>query len=145
VTKVPISCTETGKWSCEELEASFANRFQRFPLLENQVGILAFLGRHLLGLDVIGSPDLYSPVHRRLLTGYFITALAAGGGKGLEPEAQEIDVHSLAQALEGAERVAAPCPGYGEYNTLRGTVSGGELRHNGQLVHLSVFPNGFAA
>ncbi len=145
VTRVPISCRDTGKWSCEELQRRFSEKLANFPILDDQVGILAFLGRQLLGLDALGSPELYSPLHRRLLTGYLITALAAGEKAKSESPAEEAEIMALAEALEGAERVAAPCTGHGEYCTLRGEITGGELRHNGHLVHLSVFPNGVAA
>ena len=145
VTEVPLSCSEAGKWSCKERERRFSKRLAKFPLLNGQVGILAFLGRQLLGLDALGSPELYSPLHRRLLTGYFITALAAGKKARAESPAEDAELRALARALEGAERVAAPCPGYGQYSTLHGEISGGELRHNGHLVHLSVFPRGIPA
>lgn len=145
VTKVPISCLDAEKWNCEERKNGFSKRLTNFPLLDRQVGILAFLGRQLLGLDALGSPDLYSPLHRRLLTGHLVTALAAGRMAKLESPAENTEIQALAQALQGAKRVAAPCPGYGEYSTLHGEISGGELRHNGHLVHLSVFPNGVAA
>ena len=145
VTKVPSSCTESGKWCGEGRERRFSRGLAKFPLQENQVGILAFLGRHLLGLDALGSPELYSPLHRRLLTGYLITAMAAGKRAKSESPAEGAEIMALAQALEGASRVAAPCPGHGEYCTLHGEISGGELRHNGHLVHLSVFPKGAAA
>ncbi len=145
VTRLPVSCRFTGKWSCEERERKLTKSLDRFHLLEGQVGILAFLGRHLLGLDAIGCPHLYAPLHRRLLTGYLITAMAAGKKAPSESRAQDTEVRALARALESAERVAAPCHGHGEYSTLHGEVTGGELRHNGHLVHLSVFPNGAAA
>jgi hypothetical protein len=144
-TLVPISCMDPGKWSCQELEGRFSDSQGRFPLLENQVGILAFLGRDLLGLDALGCPELYASLHRRLVTGYLITALAAGGrgGSGSRPELD--DLMALAGELERAERVAAPSVGHGDYSTLEGGVTGGELTHNGHLVHLSVFPTGAAA
>jgi hypothetical protein len=145
VTRLPISCRFTGKWSCEEQEKKLTKSLDRFPLLEGQVGILAFLGQHLLGLDALGSPQLYAPLHRRLLTGYLVTALAAGRKGKSESRANDAEVRALARALENAERIAAPCHGHGEYSTLHGEVTGGELRHNGHLVHLSVFPNGVAA
>lgn len=145
VTRFPISCLDTGKWSCRELEREYSSPLQGFPMVEGQVGILAFLGRELLGLDVLGTPGLYSPLHRRLLTGYLITALAAGKDADPEGSASEEELENLALALQGAERVATFCPGSGEYCNLTGAVSGGELRHNGHLVHLSVFPKGVAA
>jgi hypothetical protein len=136
---------DPGKWSCQELEERFLVIQASFPLLDNQVGILAFLGRDLLGLDALGCPDLYASLHRRLVTGYLITALEANGNGGAGSLADTKDLLELAFALETAERVEAPNLGHGEYSTLQGGVSGGELRHNGHLVHLSVFPTGVEA
>ena len=79
------------------------------------------------------------------MTGYFMTALAAGEKGESESSADLTEISELAKALEGAQRMLAPCPGYGEYSTLHGQVTGGELRHNGHLVHLSVFPRGIPA
>mgnify|MGYP001816013909 CR=1 FL=1 len=144
-TKVPISCMDPGKWSCQELEERFLVSQASFPLLDSQVGILAFLGRDLLGLDALGCPDLYASLHRRLITGYLITALEANGNGGSGSLADTEDLLDLAFALETAERVEAPNLGHGEYSTLEGAITGGELRHNGHLVHLSVFPTGVDA
>lgn len=144
-TSIPISCMDPGKWSCLELEERFAESQASFPLLKNQVGILAFLGRDLLGLDALGCPNLYAHLHRRLVTGYLLTALSANGNSKLEALADSEDLMALAYALERAERVSEPHAGHGEYATLRGEVTGGELRHNGHLVHLSVFPTGVVA
>lgn len=144
-TKVPISCVAPGKWNCQELDERFSEVLSNFPILEHQVGVLAYLGQHLLGLDALGTPELYSPLHRRLLTGYLITTLAAGEEAKAESQAEATEIQALARDLERAIRVEAPCPGSGEYSILLGAVTGGELRHNGHLVHLSVFPAGVAA
>jgi hypothetical protein len=144
-TAVPVSCRDAGKWSCEELKQQFSSALENFPLLNDQVGILAFLDNHLLGLDVLGTPALFEAVHQRLLAGYLMTTLAAGENGGHCPSAREPDLRALALDLEEAERVSAPSFGNGEYATLQGRITGGELRHNGHLVHLSVFPNGSAA
>ena len=145
VTRIPVSCTAMGKWGCEKVAARYSRAFSRFPLLPRQVGVLVFLGRHLLGLDVLGCPRLYSPLHRRLLVGYMFADREAGTDEALDVSAAVCEIQALAQALERANREAAPCPGYGEYSTLHGEVTGGELRHNGHLVHLSVFPAGVQA
>lgn len=145
VTRVPTADDTVSKWSCVALEAQFTDNLKEFPLLDNQVGILAFMGRELLGLDVLGTPELYAPMHRRLLTGYLISALTSGEKGVLELPAEEAEMQALAGALERAHRETAPCPGHGEYMTIHGEVTGGELRHNGHLVHLSVCPNGVAA
>jgi hypothetical protein len=144
-TKLPTSCTEAGKWDCVETQEGLSESLPSFPLLDRQVGILAFLDRHLLGLDILGCPQLYQALHRRLLAGYLATAFRARERPGGDGMAELCELEALARDLEAAERVASPCFGHGEYSTLRGPVTGGELRHNGQLVHLSVFPNGVAA
>jgi hypothetical protein len=144
-TKVPTSCISAGKWNCAELQEGLSEGLPSFPLLDGQVGILAFLDRHLLGLDILGSPHLYRSLHRRLLAGYLATAFRAREKPSSDGMAELCELEALARDLEAAERVASPCFGHGEYSTLRGHVTGGELRHNGQLVHLSVFPNGAAA
>jgi len=145
VTRVPAACTGTEKWGCRKMERRFSRILRDFPLSPDQVGILAFLGRNLLGLDVLGSPTLYAPLHRRLVTGYLASAVALGPEDETDPVAEEADIGALAAALERAHRIASPCPGHGEYTTLHGEVTGGELRHNGHLVHLSILPNGAAA
>ncbi len=145
VTKVPISCMDPGKWSCEEMQQGFMDSYENFPLLDGQVGVLAFFGKQLLGLDALGTPELYASVHRRLVTGYLMTALSAGPPGTAETPAKFDDLRALATSMQDAERVSAPCVGSGEYSTLHGRVTGGELRHNGHLVHLSVFPNGAVA
>ena len=144
-THVPAFCVAPGKWTCEKREERFSESLNSFPILNNQVGILAFLGQQLLGLDALGSPELYSPLHRRLLSSYLLTAMSAGKKAEYETPAEEREIQALAMALQYAKRMDAPCPGYGEYSTIHGNVTGGELRHNGHLVHLSVFPNGAAA
>jgi hypothetical protein len=145
VTRVPTCEDRVSKWGCASLEAHFAGSLKEFPLLDKQVGILAFMGRNLLGLDILGTPELYAPLHRRLLTGYLITALTSGGRARLESPAAETEILALTRALENASREAVPCPGRGEYSTIQGEVMGGELRHNGHLVHLSVCPKGVSA
>lgn len=144
-TKVPTSCIEAGKWNCTEMPEDLSESLPCFPLLDGQVGILAFLDRHLLGLDILGCPQLYRALHPRLLAGYLATAFHAREKPNGDGMAELSELEALARDLEAAERVASPCFGYGEYSMLRGPVTGGELRHNGQLVHLSVFPNGVAA
>jgi hypothetical protein len=127
------------------LEAELSEILDFFPTLQGQVGIMAFIGQQFLGLDVLGCPALYAPLHRRLLAGHFLDTLISTCEKcGWKPT-PEAEVLALANALEEAERVPAPSTGHGEYSTLQGAVTGGELRHNGHLVHLSVFPAGMAA
>jgi hypothetical protein len=104
VTEVPVSCEDSGKWNSPEFEEKFSGTLESFPLLDDQVGILAFLDRQLLGLDVLGAPELYAPVHCRLLGGHLTTALSAGNGSPFHEPAEEPELKALAQALQNARR-----------------------------------------
>jgi hypothetical protein len=148
----PYSETEIPFWGIEyddgPHEQPYHDRpgcLRGFPILANQVGVLAFLGRRFLGLDALGSPRLYAPFHCRLLTEYLTEAFRGRREAAQECANHETDVCALAGALENAERIPSDTPGRGRYRVLRGSVRGGELSHEGRLIHLSVFPAGVEA
>lgn len=140
VFPIPASPIERGGWINGSREGEITEWLKSFPLQDGQVGSLAFLGERLLGLEALGSSNLYGPLHRRLLIRFIKEALndssvTDGNPAGLEAQAQEI-----VDFIEEADRKAAERVGIGEYWSLHGPVSGGELLHQGHLVHLSVQP-----
>lgn len=110
---------------------------QRFPSIDDQVGLLAFVGPRPTGMDVIGSATLYSRLHERILRGYVMDALAAGGSAAPTKSDQ---AQSYLDLVKGARRADTPTAGDGTYFVLDGEVVGGELTWNEGLVHLSAFP-----
>lgn len=111
-----------------------------FPLVDGQVGILAFAVARPLGLDVLAGPNLST---RARTTGSCAatrsTRWAArgwGGGKG-KPGAWE--AKRFLAVVEDAPRPEAPTVGRGTYRVLGDGVLGGELEDEGRLVHLSAF------
>jgi hypothetical protein len=109
-----------------------------FPALQQQTGLLAFLGAVPLSLDALGSPALYGPVHERLLTGYVLDALDAQ-----ERTNGEVDrgaAEQFVMAAKSAQRTPSESVGLGAYHVLDGLALGGELVHDQTLVHLSAFP-----
>ena len=113
---------------------------QAFPLVENQVGLVAFQGETPLATDAVGSPSLYAKVHQRLLTGYVLDAMEGWDPHHPTPRAAAPEAELVLEALGAAERVPSHSVGSGEYRILRGRVLGGELIHDAQLVHVSAFP-----
>jgi hypothetical protein len=120
-----------------------------FPCAEDQVGLLAFLGRRPLGLDVVGSQVLHSRLHERFLGGYVLDAMARrrrggkasgsqGGGPGLGL------AHRFLADVGSASRGRAPTVGKGIYHLIAGRAIGAELSDiiegSERLVHLSAFP-----
>lgn len=122
--------------------ASLDDWAAQFPLVESQVGLLAFLGGHPLGLDVIGGQSLYARLHERFLGGYLMDALGDRGatqGRTSGRTAEE-----FLDAVRAAGRGIAPTVGKGTYRLLSGRAIGGELEDvvDGvpRLVHGSAFP-----
>ena len=109
----------------------------RFPSVDGQVGMAAFVGGRPLALDGIGDRGLYANFHERLIGGYVLDALRARGeAPTLESDAAE---RSLA-SVRNAARTEAPTVGRGAYRVLSGEVVGGELEDDGRTVHVSAFP-----
>ena len=140
VTQLPATPAEEEPWKGEGGEEDFVEWLEAFPASDRQVGILAFLGQKVLGLEALGSPKLYAPAHEQFLIMYVKEALRAGTCSESEPPVAETEAAELLEALEAADRVQAESVGLGEYWILKGPVQGGELIYEGQLVHLSVIP-----
>ena len=126
--------------STEEQEAEITELLGSFPIHRQQVGSLTFLGDQFLGLEALGSASLYAPLHRRLLMRFIKEALNAPSQLEGNPFAMDAEAQMVVDATERADRVGAKKVGLGDYLSLTGPVSGGELIHQGHWVHLSVRP-----
>jgi len=140
VTQLPSPSTESGGWVTPEQEAEITEWLQSFPVVKHQVGLLACLEDRILGLEALGSENLYAPLHRRLLIRFMKKALSFPLGEPADLSYLEGEAQKMVDAIEEAERVAGKRVGVGEYRLLRGPVTGAELLHQGHLVHLSVHP-----
>lgn len=142
---------------------------ERFPSVDGQVGLLAFLGAEALGLDVVGGRSHWARLHQRVLRGYLMDALgrgdvrraasgaegpgapAAGGssvggpsaaGRGGDggAEPDEADALRFLARVREADRAEAPTVGKGTYVVLSGGVLGAELTDGDLLAHRCAFP-----
>jgi len=110
-----------------------------FGWVDDQVGVLAFIGDEVLGLDVIGCHKMYASLHKRLVSGYVMDALAARRrGRAREPGGDAAE--EFLEKVRAAVRTQAPTVGKGTYRVLTESVMGGELEESGKLVHVSAFP-----
>ena len=141
VTQVPASAMERGGWVNAEDEAEITDWMRRFPSAKLQVGILAFRGEEVLGLETLGAPNLYEPVHRRILVRFVKQAMKRQDIPPGNPEILRQEAQTLLDGLPTADRVEADRLGQGTFWKLNGTVRGGELIEHGRLVHLSVGPD----
>jgi hypothetical protein len=111
---------------------------KRFPWVDDQVGLVVFLGDRPLGLDMIGGHRLYARLHKQLVRGYVMDALTAGPTRTVRVALDTGE--SFLEQAKRATRTRAPTVGRGGYRVLSGSVMGGELMDTCGLVHLSVFP-----
>ncbi|MGD8698817.1 MAG: hypothetical protein PVJ43_05975 [Gemmatimonadales bacterium] len=112
---------------------------RHFPSVDDQIGLLAFLGGEPLGMDVIGCHRLYARLHKRLVSGYVMDALTMRGSRAR----RRVDAAPASEFLhkvQTAERTDAPTVGCGTYRVLTDAVLGGELEVTREMVHLSAFP-----
>jgi hypothetical protein len=140
VAQIPASSIESGGWVSPDREVEITEWLKSFPLQKQQVGCLAFNGDRILGLEGLGSANLFSLLHRRILIRFIKVVLLKPAETEADPTALEAEAQNMVDAIEDADRVATKRMGLGEYWSLGGLVSGGELIYEGHLVHLSVRP-----
>lgn len=119
---------------------------QEFPLIEAQIGVLAFLRDRPLALDLIGSPKLYGKIHDRMMRGYIMDALSMhrtvrpGSGFDVMPER----AGEFLEAVSASTSHETPTVGVGSYYVLSGEVTGGRLEQEvdgvDRVIHLTAFP-----
>jgi len=140
VTQIPASSMEAGAWVGPDREAEITEWLKSFPPRDQQVGILAFNGDRILGLETLGAANLYLPLHRRLLIRFLKKAFSDPAQTDGDLAALETEAQKLVDAIEDSDRVATKRIGLGDYLSLSGRMSGGELVHEGHLLHLSARP-----
>jgi hypothetical protein len=140
VTQLPASAIEKGGWVTPEQESQITDRANRYPPVHHQIGLLACLGPRILGLEALGAPNLYRPVHRRLLVRFIKRGLSEGEQETVDVLELTRKAQDMVTFIEEAERTDAKRVGMGEFWTLGGPISGGELLYQGRLVHLSASP-----
>jgi len=145
VTRIPGSANGGSGRPLTEGGADAASWADHFPLREHQVGALVFMGHQALGLEALGAANLYEQVHPRLVTRFALETLRAGISPGPFRTPEDLGAltkraRELVAALERAGRVEMERVGLGRYWAFEGKVEGGELIHEGALVHLSVRP-----
>jgi hypothetical protein len=145
VVQIPASAVERRSLAGPEREAEITEWLESFPTQKQQVGLLACLGPRVLGLELLGSPGLYKPLHRRLLIRFIKEAIPHGetdpeGDQDADLGNLEMKARQLVDTLEIADRTETKRVGAGDFLKLKGPMTGGELVHEGTLIHLSARP-----
>ena len=140
VTQLPASAIERGGWVTPEQESQITDWVNRFPPVDRQIGLLACKGVRVLGIEALGASNLYQPVHRRLLVRFIKEGLTTTDDEAADVSELTEQAQRRVDSIEDSHRTRAKRIGMGEYWTLEGELSGGELLYHGRLVHLSASP-----
>ena len=122
-----------------------------FRPVPGQVGFVAAAGDEVLGLEAIGSPEVFAESFPRLLRGYAIDAVdaaflrehdpAARPGAAQPPPAPRFDApEPFLAALGAAPALASPSLGLGTDLRLAGPELAGCALVAGGVVHLTAYP-----
>jgi len=126
------------------VEDSVVDWVEKFPLQDQQIGVLAFMDGRPLALDVIGSEDLYGAVHTRLMRGYVMDALSSRRRSSQAYRVTPGMADEFLGRISDCNPREAPTVGIGSYYVLSDGVTGGRLEQDvdgvDRLIHLSVFP-----
>jgi ARG and Rhodanese-Phosphatase-superfamily-associated Protein domain len=114
---------------------------ERTRLREGQSGALVAIDGRFVVLDLVSRADAFAALHGPLVQGYGLDALEAETTDEVEPPAQE--------TARGFTLLVADCepahrkPGVGVGEELRfaaNGIAGTALVHDGELIHLTAFP-----
>lgn len=116
-----------------------AEKARAFESLPGQVGVIALVNDRLLGLEIIGHPDSWAALGRRLMPSYLMAAEQAPGRPttGTGPT-----VPDWLARVAGARVTSRPARGLGEQIALEGPgFTGAGLWHEQRAAHLVAFPD----
>lgn len=121
--------------------ADYETHLGRIPFSTNYVvGVAAYAGEKLLGIDLFQDPGVFQKLYPKLLKAYVSAVLAPGAGlKEAPPSRQEVYADLVGAAFGNA--VQQTTPGVGELLEVKGNGSQGTaLCFSDSLVHLALFP-----
>ncbi|MHA2609948.1 MAG: ARPP-1 family domain-containing protein [bacterium JZ-2024 1] len=110
------------------------------PVLEGQIGFLAFTQKRILGADIFGNEKILRKFYGKLLMSYALDALLDSREEGGDMDADRA-LHFLSLAGDWREWESYPAVAKGkEFWYASSRVIGKSLSANGGFLHLSLMP-----
>ena len=118
-----------------EFRKEVLNRIEKVPLLKNQVGILVFREKKLIGLELFDNPDSWKIIHDKALESHIIDLIPHQPEKK-KSEIEDLTNHEVAAQLSSyIENVKKGCMREGKDKILmKGEGWSTHLLSNGKLV-----------
>ncbi|GAM10333.1 hypothetical protein OR1_02622 [Geobacter sp. OR-1] len=111
----------------------------RLPSVDGQCGVLVFLAGRLAGLDLVGYPQAYAKLHRKILTSYVMEAILQ---KKSEVKYQELldKARSFINEIGTCSEEVFPAAGMGtDYRFKSPKLIGSALMVEQTTIHLAFF------
>jgi hypothetical protein len=122
-----------------KLEDEVDRYLEGMDLDENTVGFIASAGDEILGLDLFGSPQLFSKLKRKLIRSYALDAL-----ERIRRVTPLRDVDFLSEFIESLKELdfeTFPSPSMGkELRARNDRIVARALTYRRSIIHLSAFP-----
>jgi hypothetical protein len=117
-----------------------AERAKAFDSLPGQVGVIALVNDGLLGLQIIGHPDSWAALGRRLMPSYLMAADLAARDPSRPAATPRLAAPEWLAQVAGARVTTRPSRGLGEQVAIEGPgFAGAGLWHEERPAHLVVF------
>ncbi|WP_414469250.1 ARPP-1 family domain-containing protein [Methanobacterium sp. ACI-7] len=140
-TKMEL-CSPTSAMSdiYEAKENDLMDYIDAFELIENQKGILVFIGGEIMGFDVISNELVYKDLHKKLINSYALDAMVQDSSKNLESDVTVEMTNKFLKKIIKSEQTKNESVGYGfDYRFTSSSFIGSSLIHEDEVIHASFF------
>ena len=111
-----------------------------FPLIPDQVGLLAVINGEAAGFDIVSRPAAYAQLHGKLIKSYVMDALVDKKAVDADPDIATKVAHEFIAQATHCEEMRFKSPGYGDdYRLKAARIAGSALVHGGIVIHTAFF------
>jgi hypothetical protein len=113
---------------------------QSFPLLFNQIGLLAIIDGKAAGLDLLSLSAAYAKLHPKLIRSYALETLLEPQGKPITHNQALDRTHAFLDDIQTAQPTPFPSIGYGTDLRFQAKgLIGTALIHENEIIHSAFF------
>jgi len=111
-----------------------------FKPVENQIGLLAFLGGDLAGMDLVSQRSAYARLHPKLVRSYTLEGLIEAKQQVLSQEVITATAKNFMDGILAIEARQFPSIGHGTDYRFKGqNLAGTALVHEKEVIHAAFF------
>jgi hypothetical protein len=113
---------------------------QNFPLLLNQIGLLAVIDGNVVGLDLVSRSGAYAELHSKLIRSYALETLLEPKGNPISPASALDQTKAILDSIQKTQPISFPSVGYGTDLRFQAEgLVGTALVHDKEVIHAAFF------